>query len=259
VKQSPQRYLVAGCKSWQRRLFDDVLSKLVGDWQYVGEREQLTLARVRELGPRYAFFLHWSWKVPAGILEEVECVCFHMTDVPYGRGGSPLQNLIARGHRDTKLTALRMTAEFDAGPVYLKRNLSLEGGAEEIYIRASTLSAEMIKQIVQDEMQPLPQTGEPVNFTRRKPKESQIAKLDSLEDLHDFIRMLDAEGYPRAFLSHAGYRFEFSRSALYDGRIVADVRITAESEGSKTQGPKIEEPNAKDPNAKARKVKEPKE
>jgi methionyl-tRNA formyltransferase len=108
-------------------------------------------------------------------------------------------------------------------------------------------------------MQPLPQTGEPVNFTRRKPKESQIAKLDSLEDLHDFIRMLDAEGYPRAFLSHAGYRFEFSRSALYDGRIVADVRITAESEGSKTQGPKIEEPNAKDPNAKARKVKEPKE
>ncbi len=25
-----------------------------------------------------------------------ECVCFHMTDVPYGRGGSPLQNLIIR-------------------------------------------------------------------------------------------------------------------------------------------------------------------
>jgi methionyl-tRNA formyltransferase len=37
--------------------------------------------------------------------------------------------------------------------------------------------------------------------------------------------MLDAEGYPRAFLEYGGFRLEFSRSALYDGRIVADVKI----------------------------------
>ena len=228
MKQSPQRYLAAGCKSWHRRVFDEVLCKLAGDWHYVGKREQLTLAKVRELRPRYAFFLHWSWRVPPEILEEVECVCFHMTDVPFGRGGSPLQNLVVRGHRDTKLTALRMTPELDAGPVYLKRDLSLEGGAEEIYLRACVLSADMIKEIVQDEVQPLPQEGEPVKFKRRKPEESRITKLDSLDHLHDFIRMLDAEDYPRAFLSHAGYRFEFSRSALYERRIVADVRITVE-------------------------------
>jgi len=245
VTQPSQRYIVAGCKSWHRRLFDEVLSKRAGDWHYVGAREELSVVSIRELRPRYAFFLHWSWKVPPEILEEVECICFHMTDVPYGRGGSPLQNLIARGHRDTKLTALRMTAEFDAGPVYMKRNLSLRGGAEEIYIRATTLSAEMIQQIVQHEMQPSPQTGEPVNFRRRKPEESQIAKLDSLEQLHDFIRMLDAEGYPRAFLSHAGYRFEFSRSALYDGRIAADVHITVEP-----KRPKVEQQRAKGPKVK---------
>jgi methionyl-tRNA formyltransferase len=254
VTQPSKRYIVAGCKSWHRRLFDEILSKLAGDWHYVGGREDLSLADVRDLRPRYVFFLHWSWKVPPEVLEEAECVCFHMTDVPYGRGGSPLQNLIARGHRDTKLTALRMTSELDAGPIYLKRNLSLEGGAEEIYLRASTLSADMVKQIVRDEIQPAPQTGEPVIFKRRKPEESQIANLDSLERLHDLIRMLDAEGYPRAFLSHAGYRFEFSRSALYDGRIVADVCITAESGGSKTG-----EPNAKAPKAEASKDKEPEE
>ena len=223
---------MAGCKSWHRRVFGEVLSKLAGDWHYVGKQEELSLAYIRELRPRYIFFLHWSWKVPPEILAEVECVCFHMTDVPYGRGGSPLQNLIVRGHRETRLTALRMTSELDAGPVYLKRSLSLEGGAEEIYLRASALSAEMIQQIARDEMHALPQTGVAVNFKRRKPEESQIAKLDSLEQLHDFIRMLDAEDYPRAFLSHDGYRFEFSRSALYDGRIVADVHITLAPKGS---------------------------
>jgi methionyl-tRNA formyltransferase len=96
----------------------------------------------------------------------------------------------------------------------------------------------MIREIVQDEVQPLPQTGEPVNFKRRKPEESRLTKLDSLEHVHDFIRMLDAEDYPRAFLSHAGYRFEFSRSALYDGRVVADVRITVETEELKAKEPK---------------------
>jgi len=42
--------------------------------------------------------------------------------------------------------------------------------------------------------------------------------------------MLDADGYPLAFLEHAGFRYEFSRASLRDGRIVADVTITAKSE-----------------------------
>ena len=47
-----------------------------------------------------------------------------------------------------------------------------------------------------------------------------------LQQLHDFIRMLDAEGYPPAFLECDGFRFEFTRAALYDNRIVSDVKIT---------------------------------
>ena len=186
----------------------------------------LTLDFARQLAPRYVFFLHWSWKVPEQVVREFECVCFHMTDVPFGRGGSPLQNLIVRGHRQTKLTALRMTEEFDAGPVYRKEGLSLEGGAEEIYLRAGRTSAKMIEGIVREEMTPVAQKGKSVKFKRRTPSESEVCNLVSLEQLYDFIRMLDAEGYPRAFLQHCGMRFEFSRPALYDGRIVADVKIT---------------------------------
>ena len=226
VQSKPNTYLVAGCRPWNRRLFDESLRKLTGRWIYIGNADALTLDFVDALSPRYIFFLHWSWKVPDEIIEQFECVCFHMTDVPFGRGGSPLQNLIARGQRETKLSALRMTREFDAGPVYGKEPLSLEGGAEEIYLRSGQLSAKMIQRIIQSEPQPQPQRGRSVTFKRRKPEESEVGKLGSLEELHDFIRMLDAEGYPRAFLNHAGFRFEFSRSALYDGRIVADVKIT---------------------------------
>ena len=224
-----QTYVVVGCKSWNRRIFDEELADLGGEWHYIGSPQDFSAAHIRELAPRYVFFLHWSWKVQAEVVNDYECVCFHMTDVPYGRGGSPLQNLIAQGHRETKLTALRMAEDFDAGPVYLKEPLSLEGSAEEIYLRAARISAGMIKRLVAEQPDAKPQEGEVVTFKRRKPEDSKIERQSSLEELHDFIRMLDADGYPHAFLEHGKFRLEFSRSALYDGRVVADVKITLAS------------------------------
>jgi len=221
----PVSYLVLGCQPWNRRVFDEELCRLPGKWFYIGSPEELSRQLVRETSPRFVFFLHWSWKVPEEIVSNFECVCFHMTDVPYGRGGSPLQNLILRGHRETKLAALRMTHEFDAGPVYFKEPLSLEGSAEEIYMRAARLSATMAGRIIQEEMQPVPQRGEVVEFKRRKPHESVISTPASLQELYDFIRMLDAEGYPHAFLEHAGFHFEFTRAAFCEGGLTANVKI----------------------------------
>jgi len=226
-------YLVCGTKPWNRRAFDDIISRLPGDWHFVGSQAELTADRISQLRPRYAFFLHWSHKVPDEVLDLCECVCFHMADVPYGRGGSPLQNLILAGHRDTKLTALQMTAEMDAGPVYLKEPMSLEGNAEEVYIRSTYLAARMIGRITADEPTPLPQVGEPTVFRRRSPVESEIpADLPSLEAAYDFLRMLDAGSYPRAFLRYGLFRIEFGRVGYYDGRLVADVTITVNGEGT---------------------------
>jgi methionyl-tRNA formyltransferase len=225
-KHPGRAYVVAGSKLWNRRIFDEVISKYTGQWHFIGSPCELTNEYTKKINPRYIFFLHWSWRVPDEIVENYECICFHMADVPYGRGGSPLQNLIIRGHRETKLTALRMVKELDAGPVYMKGDLSLEGNAEEIYIRASHLSAEMIRYIIDKEPIPQPQEGGPTIFKRRKPCESEIPPLPNLQRLYDFIRMLDAEGYPKAFINHNGFRYEFSRAAFYNGRIIADVHIT---------------------------------
>ena len=52
--------------------------------------------------PKYIFFPHWSKKVDTKIVNNYECVCFHETDLPYGRGGSPIQNLILRNQKMIK-------------------------------------------------------------------------------------------------------------------------------------------------------------
>lgn len=219
-------YIVAATKPWNQRIFNEVISKYPGLWEFISDPEELTIERITELSPRYIFFLHWSWKVPSEIVNDYECVCFHMTNVPYGRGGSPLQNLIIRGHRDTVLTALRMVDDYDAGPIYCKDVLLLDGNAEEIYIRGSYTASSMIQRIIDEQLEPKAQIGEPVVFDRRKPFESEIPEASSLRGLYDFIRMLDAEGYPHAFLDYGGFRYEFRRAAVYEGRILADVTIT---------------------------------
>ena len=216
-------YIVVGSKPWNRRVFNERLKSLPGEWRFIGDRNELTLDRLRRLQPRYVFFLHWSWIVPAEIVHEFQCVCFHMTDVPYGRGGSPLQNLILRAQTKTKLTALRMTEDVDAGPIYMKRPLSLHGTAQEILIRASELSSVMIARMIRRRMTPRAQRGRVTRFVRRKPSESQIPAGLSAEKLYDFIRMLEAEGYPRAFIEYGGNRFEFSAAVLRDGRLTANV------------------------------------
>lgn len=214
-------------------MFARRISHYPGNWHLVTESNGLTLEYIEALQPRYVFFPHWSHRVPVEILKATECVCFHETDLPYGRGGSPLQNLIAQGHRDTVVCAFQMEEDMDSGPIYLKRALSLEGIAEEIYLRASGIVADMILEIVTRQPTPRVQQGETMVFERRKPEQSLIpTELKEMGEIFDHLRMLDAEGYPKAFIDHGGFRYEFLRPALRTNEIWADVRITPITEES---------------------------
>ncbi len=220
-------YVVATLRPWNIAQYEQTLPQLPGTWHLITDPEQLTKAHLDTIQPTYIFFPHWSQKVPSDIIVSYECVCFHETDVPYGRGGSPLQNLIVRGKTETVMTALRMVEELDAGPVYDKRPLSLHGLAEEIYIRSARLTFAMIADIVAKKPTPTPQTGEAVTFKRRTPQEGLIpADAPSLDHLFDIVRMLDAEGYPPAYIDYGSFRLEFTRPALRTGALEATVRIT---------------------------------
>jgi len=218
--------IIASNKKWYAEL-PELLSAYTGhQFVYIKRKEDLSMEFLERIKPRYIFFPHWSYIIPPDVFEEYECIIFHMTDVPFGRGGSPLQNLISRGIYETKISALRCVKELDAGPVYLKRPLSLYGSAEEIYLRASEIIEDMICQIIKEQPVPVEQTGEITCFSRRKPEQSDIAELTSLQQVFDYIRMLDADGYPHAFLETEHFRFEFERASIKKGQVIADVKIT---------------------------------
>lgn len=196
------------------------------NWYLIQNEDELDLWKIQAFNPRYIFFPHWSWIIPKEIWSKYECVVFHMTDLPYGRGGTPLQNLILRGYKTTKISAIRVNGGIDEGDIYLKRSLNLSGSAEQIYRRASkTIFTKMIPYIIKNNPQPRKQLGKAIGFNRRESSESRLPENLDLNKTYDFIRMLDAEDYPRAFLETEKLRFEFKKARLVKNKLLSEVEI----------------------------------
>lgn len=228
--------VLVSSRQWNEILADRLTEKTGIKFHLITKKEQLNIEYLESIKPRYIFFPHWSYIIPEEIYTKFECVIFHMTDLPYGRGGSPLQNLILRGHDHTKLTALRCIKELDAGPVYLKKELSLEGTAQEIFYRTTGLIEKMITEIIETEPMPIKQHGEVVLFKKRKPEQSNLktAELISVNDFYDFIRMLDADGYPRAYADIKGYKVEFSEARFEAGILVGKFKVLSQNHINKS-------------------------
>jgi methionyl-tRNA formyltransferase len=218
--------IIACHKPWCTSLAERLEQKSKYHFIAINEKEELTLTLLDEVKPDYVFFPHWSYIIPKEVHVKYECVIFHMTDLPYGRGGSPLQNLIVRGHQETMLSAIQCVTKLDAGPIYLKERLSLWGNAEEVYLRAAKLIEPMIIKILTEQPIPIEQKGEITTFKRRTEEQGDWSDAATLDELFDKIRMLDADGYPQAFVRVGSYKLEFSRGSRKTDCIIADVKIS---------------------------------
>lgn len=213
-------------KNWHQSLFDSLKTKVEGNWFWCKSKHDFTTEQLNRAKPSIIFIPHWSYIIPDEIYNRFECIVFHMTDLPYGRGGSPLQNLIVNGKTTTKISAIRVTKGIDTGPVYLKKELSLEGTARDIFERASEIIYEMIIEIIDKKPIPKEQEGDVVFFIRRNAKDGNIECLKELKDVYDYIRMLDCDGYPPAFIETTYLKLEFTKTTLDDKEVTAHVRIT---------------------------------
>lgn len=223
------RYIVLTEKIWHKSLFANLKNLFHNDsWLLIDSKDNFSLVILNDFKPSKIFIPHWSHIIPRDIYENYECVVFHMTDLPFGRGGSPLQNLISRGYKTTKISAIKVEQGLDTGDVYLKSTLGLEGTASEIFQRSTSIIEEMIIDIIKNKRQPVSQVGEIVEFKRRKPIESDLVDLSNLAKVYDHIRMLDCEGYPHAFVETPNLKFEFTNADFNENEeiITANVRIS---------------------------------
>lgn len=222
------RYIILSEKKWHEDLFNQLKSVFnENEWLLINKKSDFNLQLLNEFKPDKIFIPHWSYIIPEKIFNSFDCIVFHMTDLPFGRGGSPLQNLIVRGFKSTKISAIKVQSGIDTGDVFLKKSLDLSGSAQEIFQKSAIIIEEMIKEMIIKKSIPSPQIGEVVEFKRRKPEESNISELEDLENIYNYIRMLDCEGYPHAFIETNFFKAEFTNANFNESEkiITANVRI----------------------------------
>ena len=224
--------VIATIKEWNINNYFELKKELENEYSFylISNKDELSLEKIEKINPKYIFFPHWSWIIPENIYKNYECILFHMTDLPYGRGGSPLQNLIINKVYNTKISALKVTKGLDEGDIYLKEDFDIsKGSANEIYINASKLIfKKLIPNILRQNPTPVRQEGDVVNFKRRTPEQSNIKMLNdvSIANLYDFIRMLDAPSYPKAYLELDNLKMELFEVIIKDGKLEGRFEVS---------------------------------
>jgi methionyl-tRNA formyltransferase len=192
----------------------------------IRNNSDLSLDFLEEHKPDFIMFPHWSFKVDEKIIDKYKCICFHSSPLPYGRGGSPIQNMILKGHNETEVCSLLMEKEFDSGPIFLRTKISLEGRLEEILIRVYSAIADQIKNFIAKDLKPEKQKGDVTIFKRLK--DNRIDLNQSIEEIYNKIRMLDSVLYPNAFIDLDDKKIEFFNVTKNDEIITAQVVIRDE-------------------------------
>jgi len=219
--------IIATIKEWNIENYFKLKDKY--HFHLITDEKELNFDNIKKINPKYIFFPHWSWIIPENVYTDFECIVFHMTDLPYGRGGSPFQNLIINEVYDTKISALKVDGGLDTGDIYLKQHFNIStGSAEENFIKLSNIIFEkMIPTLLSNNITPKKQNGEIIEFKRRKPKDSDILSLEEkkIHKLYDFIRMLDAEGYPKAYIQLDKIKIEFSEVHLKNKKLIGRFEV----------------------------------
>lgn len=136
----------------------------------------------------------WSWYIPKEILEYCPCVTYHPGKLPKDRGGSPIQNQMRNGEKWTYVNVMKQEEGLDEGGIYLKKKISLDGYADDVWRRMTSagvlLTKEYLRGIGSGSLNPVPQPNEePTIYKRVKPEDAELKpSIQSAIQMYNIIR-----------------------------------------------------------------------
>lgn len=183
-----------------------------------------------KIKPIKCFFAHWSYIVPKDIYINIECINFHTANLPYGRGGTPLQNQIIDGINNTFVNSLQITSDgIDSGPLYIKTPITLQGNIFDIFLSISKCITLQITNIIEENIKPQKiYNYENIPIYKRITNNELIVKDKTINEIYDQIRMRDSEYYEKTYIVYDNIKISFKR-AYFDGKkILCDAEIITE-------------------------------
>lgn len=134
----------------------------------------------------------------------------HPSNLPAGKGWAPLAWQILEGKNEIPIVMFEAVEAVDAGPIYLKDSINLDGTElnEEIRAKQAKKIIEMSLWFLNnyDHISPVKQEGAESFYPRRTPKDSEIDPTKPLIEQMNLLRVCCNKEYPPYFY-HQGRKY----------------------------------------------------
>lgn len=172
----------------------------------------------KKLKKNYDLNLIFSYfkKIPTKYLKYSKFnLVIHGSDLPYGRGMSPISWQILKGKSKIVFTLFEANRKYDMGNYYLKKNVDFGKKTLLKDIKRKQFD-EMIILFLQflknhKKLKLKKQIGKPTYFRSRKPNDSKINISKSIKEQFNLLRIVDNNNYP-AFFTFKNKKFKIQIS-----------------------------------------------
>lgn len=185
------------------------------DETFAALRDRFSFTRTHDLsdvkGFDLVFLLGCTRVVDTSVLQRNGlCLVVHESDLPKGRGFAPVQWQVLQGKKDIPVRLLEAIEDVDAGDIYARGTIRLEGW--ELFDDIRKAQAEETVGIIlrflesYPDVKPEPQTGEPTFFRRRENTDNELDVDATIREQFDLLRLGNNEAWPSHFTLN-GHRY----------------------------------------------------
>lgn len=190
------------------------VERFTSELRAAGESAKIVREHVQISDGSIAFFLGCIKIAPPDVLaRNHRNLVVHGSDLPRGRGFSPLTWQILEGLNTIPVCLLEADVEADAGAVIYRDAVEFTGHEliEEMRASLGEMSIVLCQKFLAELVPPAgeKQQGQPTFYRRRKPEDSRLDPQKTLIENFNLFRVVDNEKYP-AWFSHLGRRYKLT-------------------------------------------------
>lgn len=190
---------------------------------------------IKNLGSPAGILVSYGKIIPGSILELFSpgIINLHPSLLPEYRGPSPIEAAIANRDGRTGVSIMKITAEMDAGPIYLQVPYALDQTETraELYATLGQLGANLLTQnlpaILDSSLQPTPQDDNAATYTKLLTKDDSRLDLSKLTPGDAEARIRAHLGFPRSRISIVGHDVIVTKAhAVMDKKTPLDLECS---------------------------------
>ena len=190
------------------------LMNLVMDWGESGHEVHWTHSATNLPASDFCFCLSFGQLLPSYIRQQFKhTLVVHESDLPAGKGWSPLTWQILDGKNRIPVTLFEAADEVDSGPIYAQRWIEFKGHelVDELREGQARATQEICQWFVDHYPQSLSkareQQGRESFYARRRPEDSELDPIKTIQEQFNHLRVIDNDRYP-AFIRHNSFVYE---------------------------------------------------